>query len=264
MTRVEVKPIDTSKWHGKKGKESFARPKKYNILVDPDTMRYATGLTEEEEKKYGAEINQDLSAHYDPNTPHPYWDGPLGTIKLENNTMFFDPNKVHDAIKIKNMKASKFVANSQKELEEGLWPEATHIIHDEAEFVEERASKAAIRHTAIVKSGKLSETRKLQIIMILTGKNLKGQSSDFVTVELSDLIDDEPQEVLRYIEQDSKEVASHALVLEAIQKNILRKVGHKVMYHDSILGQDELDVAQYLLADENQELKLRLMKAISE
>jgi hypothetical protein len=33
------------------------------------------------------------------------------------------------------MKGSKLVANSMKELDEGKWPEATHVIFDESEEV---------------------------------------------------------------------------------------------------------------------------------
>jgi len=90
------------------------------------------------------------------------------------------------------------------------------------------------------------------------------QNDDYVTVALSDMIDSNPEETLRYIEQDKTEVANHALVIEALQKNVLRKEGHKIMYMDSNLGGDELDAAKYLMADVNNELKIRLMKIVSE
>jgi len=262
--KVEVRPLPNEKWHGKKGQESFTRPKKYTPLVDADNMTYATGLTSEEEEKYGKELNQDLTANYNPEHPHSFWDGPMAVIKLDNSTMFFETNKTLAFIKVKNMKASKYIANSIREWNEGDWPEATHVIFDEDEDVEEKASKVSAKHKAIVEEGKLSQSRKLQIVLILSGKDLKGQSSDFIKVAMNDLIENDPLEVLRYIQQDKKQISNQALVIEALQKNILRKVGHKIMYHDSVLGGDELDVALYLMEDENNEFKIRLMKAVSE
>lgn len=262
--RIEVRPLPNEKWHGKKGEESFARPQKLNPLVDSRTMKYATGLNPKEEEEFGKALDQDLSAHYVPGQEHPFWDSPLAAIKLENSTMFFDTNIPLEAVKIKAMKASKFIANSMKDVNEGKYPEATHVIYDESEEVEEKASKIGLKQKAIVEQSKLTETRKLQIILIIDGKDLKGQSPEFITVALSDLIDKDPSEVLRYIEQDKKEVLNHALVIECIQKNVLRKEGHKIMYHSSVIGTDELDAAEYLMDAENQDLKLRLMKAVNE
>ena len=54
---VEVKPIEVQKWHKKTGAESFTRPKKIQALVDPTTMKYATGLSKEDIKK----LTKDLS-----------------------------------------------------------------------------------------------------------------------------------------------------------------------------------------------------------
>lgn len=255
--------MPNDKWHGKKGAESFTRPKKISALVDGNSMTYATGLSPEDVKKYSEIFKTDLSNNYDPDTPHPFWDSPLGVIKLENNTQLFDIRQDINAIRVKIMKASKFVANSYKEWQEGKWPEAHHYIHDETEDVEIKASKVALKHKAILESSKLSKSRKLQILMVATQKDLKDQSDDFVTVAMGDLIDEDPDKALRFIQQDKTEVANHALVIEAIQKNVLRKVGHKIMYMDSTLGGDELDVARYLTAEENNELKIRLMSAVN-
>ena len=89
--KVEVRPIEAKKWHNKAGQESFTRPKKLHALVDPSTMKYATGLTEEDRKillKKG--VSYDLSDNYNSEAPHPFWDSNMAIVKLENNTMFFD------------------------------------------------------------------------------------------------------------------------------------------------------------------------------
>ena len=95
--------------------------------------------------------------------------------------------------------------------------------------------------------------------MIIDGKNLKGQSSSFVEVALDRIITKDADSFLRHLNMDKKEVTNYALVLECLQKSILRKEGHKIMHMDSLLGIDELEVAKYLSEDENQDLKLVLL-----
>jgi hypothetical protein len=262
---VEVRPIESKRWHGKKGQESFTRPKKIQALVNTETMQYSTGLSDEDIKMLSEKgVRYDLSSHFDSEKPHDFWDSNMAQIKLENNTMFFNTDNTLDFIKVKVMKASKYVANSMRDFDEGLYPEATHVIFDEAEEAEIKASKVAIRNKAVIECSKLSKDKKIQLVLIMKGKNLKGQSDNFVTVAIDELIAENPSEVLRQIGLDSTEVAVHALVLEAIQKNVLRKDGHKIFYFDSLLGSDVIDVIQYLMDDENQNLKLRIMEAVNE
>lgn len=260
---IEVRPIEVKKWHGKEGQESFTRPKKLQALVNAETMQYATGLTPEEAETLGKELKQDLSPHYNSEVPHVFWDSPMATIKLENATMFFNNKIPLDLVKIKIMKASKFIANSMKELDDGLCPEATHVIHDEAEEAEISASKVALKNQAVIEVSKLSKDRKIELVMILDEKNLKGQSDNFVTVAIDKCVKDDPAELIRHINMDSKDLTNQAIVIEALQKSVLKRDGHKILYHDSLLGMDIQDVVIYLSNDENQDLRLRLMKAIN-
>lgn len=260
--KVEVRPIERKKWHGKKGQESFTRPIKLNVLVDTNTMRYATGLTEEEEEKYGKLLNADLSSHYNPEVPHPFWDSNMGIIKLKNSTMVFETDMPLDYVKVKNLKASKYVANSMKEYEEGMFPEATHVIFDEREEIEVQAAKIAMKDRAKSLVSELSKERKIQLIMLIEGKNLKNQSDSYVIVEMDKVLASSPKEVLRYLDMDKESMTTQALVEECLQKNVLQKKGHKIFYSDSNLGTDVVDVADYLNDIENQDLKLRLMEQV--
>jgi len=52
MALVEVRPIEKKKWHGKTGKDSFARPVVVEALINVRTNTYDTGLTEEDKKDY--------------------------------------------------------------------------------------------------------------------------------------------------------------------------------------------------------------------
>ena len=269
--KVQIRPIPVKRWHGKTGNESFTRPKVIQALVDPDSMTYATGLTEEEEKTLGERLKVDLSKQFLIDKPHPFWDSKMGEVSLDNRTMIFDTDNPIELIRIKICKNSKYVANSMKEYEEGLFPEATHVIFDESEEIEEKASRIEIKKKAVMETAKLSKGKKVELIMVLSAdgsdylraKNLKGKSDNFIEVELDKIIENKSADVLRYLKMDKDELATNALILEALQKNVLEKVGHKIMYHESILGQDVYDVIKYMNAPENQEFKLRILSQVN-
>lgn len=269
--KVQIKPLKIDRWHGKSGSESFTRPKIIQALVDPDSMTYATGLTEDEEKKLGETLKVDLTKQFHIDISHPFWDSKMGEVPLENRTMIFDTNNPMELIKIRICKNSKYVANSMKDYDEGLFPEATHVIFDESEEVEEKASKVDTKNKAVIETSKLSKGKKIELIMVLSAdgsdylraKNLKGKSDNFITVEMDKLIESKPAEILRHLNMDKEELSTNAMVLEALQKNVLEKVGHKIMYHESVLGQDMYDVIKYMNAPENQEFKLRILAQIN-
>jgi hypothetical protein len=262
--KVEVRPIESKRWHNKTGQESFTRPKKIQALVDGNTMKYATGLSAEDIKELAKKnVNYDLSDNYNSDTPHPFWDSGMAVIKLENNTMFFDMANALDYIKVRVMKASKYVANSMAEYDQGAWPEATHVIFDEAEQASVLASKVEQKNTAVIESSKLSLDRKVQLILVLGGKNMKNQSADFVAVELDKIVQKDPGEFLRHLNMDKKTTASHALVLEALQKSVLRREGQRIFHMDSPLGIDEIEVAEYLSKEENQDIKMLILSKIN-
>lgn len=268
---IQVKPIEVKKWHGKSGSESFTRTKVIQALVDPDKMTYATGLSLEEEKKYGELLKTDLSKQFNLDIPHPFWDSKTAEIKLENRTQFFNTENPLDYIKIKILKESRYVANSMKDYEEGLYPEATHIIFDESEEIDVKAAAVSIRNQAVIETSKLSKDKKIQLIMILSAdkdymkmKNLKGKSDNFVEVELGKLIDKKASDVLFYLKMDKEYLANYALSLEALQRNILTKEGHKIKYHESVIAQDLEGLIEYLSKTENNEFKLRIMAVLNE
>ena len=275
--KVEVRPIERKNWHGKTGKESFTRPKVIRALVDSRTGQYATGLDYQtrtfadpdgsktkltEAEYYGKILKADLSAQFT-GEPHEFWDTKQGEVTLENNTMILDTDIPREFIKIKIMKASKYIANSMHDYEEGLYPEATHVITDEAEEAESKASKIEQKNRAIIECSKLSKDKKVQLILVIEGKNLKGKSDNFVTVELDKIIEKKSDDILRYLDMDAEDLFLHSLVLEALQKNVFRKEGHKIMYYDSNLGADIYDVVEYIKATENQDLKLQVMATLN-
>jgi hypothetical protein len=270
--KIEVKPIESKRWHGKTKQENFKRPIVIQAFVDTDTMRYCTGLDNKEEFKdglteeayYGKLLNQDLSSYYNVDKVHPFWDSTSAQVRLENHSMFFDTEKPSDYVKIKIMKSSKYVANSMKEYEEGLYPLATHVIFDEQEEIELKATKVEMKKKAIIKCEKLSKDRKIQLIMILSGKNLKGKSDNFIEVELDKLIESKAKLVLNLLKEDVKTTTTKALVLEAMAKNIIRTTEGKLTYLELSLGYDVDDAVKFLTNVEQQELFIRIQSELEQ
>ncbi len=282
--RIQVKPVPQERWHGKKGVDSFKRPHTIPALVDPNTMTYATGLdyTKKvyegeggemltEAEHYGKLIKQDLSNQFDTEKLHPFWDSKMASIKMENRTMIFNTENPLDYVRVKVMKASKYVANSLVEFENGEFPEATHVIYDESEEVESRAAIIEITRSAIIETSKLNTDKKVNLIMVLSSDgdylkaiNLKGKAPSFIEVELSKLIDKDPEAVIDFLNRSPEVTSTHALVLEALQKNVLHKEGHKVKYHESTIGESAMDAAEYLNRPEQQEFKIRILAQVND
>ena len=262
MALIQVKPIEIKKWHDKKGQESFARPKIIQALVDPNSVTYQTGLSPEEEKKYGELLKVDLSSQYNMESPHPFWDSKMGEVKLENRTMIFDTENPIDFIKIKICKASKYVANSLKEYEEGKFPFATHVIFDEREEVQIKASKISIKKEAIIESAKLSRVKKVELIRIIANKSVRNQSDEWVEVELDKILEAQPEKVLNMIKADKAETTIHAMILEGLEKNVLRKEGTSIYYFDDQLGYDIQSTINYFKDPSNQKLKAEIIEKL--
>lgn len=261
--KVEVRPLNIPRWHGKKGKEAFTQAHTIEALYDHSIGGYATGLTEEEANKYGKKLGQDLSNVYDQNGPHPFWGSKMGRIKLENRTMIFDDENALDYVRIKVMKASKFVANSLKDWKAGLFPEATHVIFDEEEEISIRASKVQKRKKALKLSMELSKDDQTNIIQILSDKSLRGRSQDFIDVEIDDLIENRTDDFLRYAQQDKKELYIRAAVLEAIHRNILTKEGTSIFYMSDKIGFDFESTVDWFKDPQNQNMKIAILEKLN-
>ena len=290
MTKIKVKPIDTAAWHGKKGYESFRKPKTIQALINSRTQTYSTGLdnrvlaysdpedntTDEktltEKEYYEKLLKVDLSEQFVSERPHPFWDAKIGQVKLENRTMHFDPSIPLDYIKIRILKTSKFVANSVEDYNNGFFPEATHIIFDEEENIEEKASKIALRNTAIQMCAKLTKEQKVSLVTVLSlvdsedyykASRLANKSENFIDVELNKYIEKYPAQVIQTIKEGKDKVQTESMVINCLQAGIFKKEGHRILYFESVLGQSIKEVTDYLLLDKNQDLKIRLVAELN-
>ncbi len=263
MSLVEVKPIDAKKWHGKTGKEAFAQPQVIQALYDTKTGKYATGLSEENRIKLEKSTGFDLSNGYNVNTPHEFWDTKAGQVKLENRTTIFDTEKAIDFIKVAILKDSKFIANSQRELELGLFPDAVFVITDEREEKKLKALKIQKKKEAYKLLSELTIVEKADLIQVLSNKSLRHQSQDFVDVEIDALIEADVAQFLTHIKMDKKDIYNNALVLEAIYKGVLQKEGAAVLYMGDRIGITVGEAIKYVADIENQQLKAMILEKLN-
>jgi len=263
MSIVEIRPLDIPKWHGKKDQEAFTQPHTIEALYDHTTGGYATGLTEEEEEKYGKKLGVDLSSTFNQDEPHPFWNSKMGRVKLENATMILNDSIALEFVKVKMLKASKYVANSMKEWKEGLFPEATHVIYDETEEEDIKASKALKRRKAMELSMNLSADAQANIVQILTNKSVRGKSANFLVGEIDDLISDRLDDFIREAKKDSKDLFVTAAVMEAIYRNILRKEGTAVFYLSDQIGYDFDSAVEWFKDPQNQNLKTSILNKLN-
>lgn len=264
MSIVEVRSIERDKWHGLKGKDVLTRPVTIEALLSNVTGKLATGLTPEDKKRLEGLTGLDLSDEYVPNRPHPFYSSKAGEVKLNYGTNIFDTSKPLEEIKIKLLKASDLVANSQKEFDEGRYPEAVFVIYDEREEFEIKAAKTEIRRQVILETDKLTPERKAEIIQILLGINVRNQSDNFLNVRLEEAVDKKGADVvLNLIKRDKARTSLHALILEALHKNILRKEGSSYLYMDDQIGFDLESTIDYLQDKKNQALKAQIIEKMN-
>lgn len=263
--KVEVKPIEKQDWTGATRKDqSIKRPITIEALVDIDTGTYRTGLDEEDQEKYSKMIGLDLSnkLKYENGNiaEHPFYHSKVGRIKLENHTMIFNTENPIDYVKVALLKTCPFVANSLAEVDNT--PEATHYIHSEEEEVAVRANKIAMRDNCIIEKSKLSAAEKAAVVSILSTKTIKDRSAEFIDVELSEIIDKKPEEFLKTITIDKKELNARATILDALRRNVLTKEGVSICYMGDVIAEDYEAAVKWFLNSQNQKVKVSILEKL--
>lgn len=264
MAQVQIKPIERVRWHGKSSKEFPNRPVKIEAFVDPSTGRYVTGLSPEDRERLERITGFDLSDLYVNGKPHPFWSSKAGMVVLEDATTILDSKNPLEEIKIKLLKASHFVANSMSEYEQGLAPYAKFVIFDEQEEVEEKAARSAALKRVYALSEKLTPAKKADIIMVVLGVSVKKQSSEYIEVKFDEAIEMiGPHKMLELLNNDPKRTAINAIVLEAIDRSILRKEGSSIYYMDTHIAYDVEGAVDYFLNKDNQTMKATILEKLN-
>lgn len=272
---ILIKPLDRPRWHGKVGSESFFQPKIIRAVPDPQTMTYNIELDNEKEKYkdpvnpnikltelqyYSKLLRQDLSTQFNYEKPHPFYDGPLGIVKLENSELLLDTNNPLHYMQYKICLSSPIVANSIEEYEEGLFPEATHIIFNEDIEKERKYKIIEGRKAARKVIEKQSKQKRLDLLLLITGRNYKNESPEDIDIAVEDMINNNYAEIINTLED--KSFSFKARIEEGLQRNILVEEKGIITYFGTTVGSNVNEVIEFFEDDENNELKNKFIKQL--
>ena len=258
MANIFLKPIMTEKWHGlhKVGRTKFQDTQDViQVLYDRKQGALATGLDSDTEARLSSSMGVNLVA----TSANEYWHD--FKIKLLDQTMIFDTSVPLQELQIHVLKASKFVANSQKELDKGLWPSAKYVIYDEKTELEKQAAEVEVKTKAIDIFNNLSPEKKSDMLKIY-GKAVQNSSNEFVYTKLYEIIEDNPSDFIRQAKMKPEEIKVKALVFDLEKTGILRRKGTAYLYNDQQVGFDYDDTVGYLLSPANQELLVKLKSSL--
>lgn len=258
---VEVRPIqkDPKAW-APSDDRSFKRPQ--SVFATVVNGKYVVDLPEDRLKELEKETGLNLSLVYNVSTPHPFFDEPVGRVKLENNTMFFDTSDPLKEIQVGILKGHKICANSIQELEEDKWPEAEFVIYDSKAEITANAVKASKEFEAGEIARNLDPDAKKSLILILTGENVDSQGDAYITGVLHHIVKNQLDQFLKYATKDPSDLKDTALVVRAIDLGILVEEEGKVLYGDVDLGYGQNAATDFLKKPKNSQLREAILDKV--
>lgn len=251
---IYVKPIIKERWHGlhKVGRAKFqGTADVLQAVFDSTIGKLATGLDSEDEARLGSLLGVDLIA----TEANKYWNN--FKVKLEDKTMIFDTKIPIQELQIKLMRASKYVANSQKEYDEGKWPHAKYVIYDEKQETEKQAKTAEVKAKANELFSKLTHSKRLDLLKVF-GRDANNSTEEFSYAKLYEIVEDDPKRFIEVASMKPDEIKTKALIFDLENKGILRTKGTAYLYNDQQIGFDYESTVDYLLNPKNQELFIKL------
>jgi len=258
MANIFLKPIMTEKWHGlhKVGRTRFQDTQDViQVLYDRKQGALATGLDNDTETRLASSLGVSLAN----NSANEFWHD--FKIKLQDQTMIFNTSNPIEELQVYVLKASKFIANSQKELDQGLWPNAKYVIYDEQTELEKQAAEVQTKAKAIDIFNGLSPEKKLNLLK-LYGKAVENSSNDFVYTKLYEIVENDPIDFITQSNKSPEEIKVKALIFDLEKIGILRRKGTAYLYNDQQVGFDYDDTVSYLLSPANQELLVKLKDSL--
>lgn len=265
--KVEIRPIEKERFHLNKGKTSIAKPKIISAVPNLTTGKYETGLTENEIKELSAKLQGfDLSDTYNHDEPHPFWEAKISQVKLENCTMFLDTTKPMDYIKWKIMRASKRVANSKKEANDNILPEATHYIHDEEEAEEEKVAKMQLKEQVYALMAGLPASAKARFVLILsdTKRKVSDRSPNFINAEMYTLAETKPKELLEQLKRPKEDIKIESDIIMMSMHDIINRESGGYFYMGELLGHNLAATVLWFKETTNVTLKTILISKLEE
>ena len=252
QTLVYVKPIVRKKWHGlnELGRSKFQDTSDVLMaLYDSKIGKMATGLDTDDETRLGSALGADLSSASE------YWES--FRIKLKDQTMIFNISIPLQELQVKLLQASKFVGNSQREIDGGKWPQAKYVIYNEAQELEKEANVVEFKAKAIELFNKLSSEKKEDLLKIY-GNFVENSSRDFIYTKLFEIVDNDPVEFMKTATLTPEEIKIKALIFDLERTGILRRKNAAYLYNDQQLGFDFENTVEVLLDPMKQELLVKL------
>lgn len=258
---IHIKSIPIKRWHGKEGAQDFGEPTTLEVLVDSGG-RYATGINKEDRLRLEEATGFRLDSKFDPENPHPFWSRPQGRIKLPRRTLILDTKKPLDEIKYLNVKASKFVANSLEDYDNGLYPDATHYIHNDNEQVIKKGKSVAFKMEAYGQLKTMGPKRMDAVAWVVLGLDLSNQSIEYKTAKLGEAIETDAIAFTKAAGLDKEHLVTMELILASVYYGLLKKEGEAYYHFTTKIGIDITAAVNYLTSPANQDLKIRLMQQL--
>lgn len=263
---VKIEPIEREyRWHGKGDAEFNPRPVRILPIVDPNTMRYITGLSDEDRqklKKMG--VKEDLSDDFSKFESHPFWDSPKSVIELPFKTFTLNLDNPYDYIKYKVIMAHPSVANSIEDYKKGLFPQASHFIVNNEEVNKEKAKILSLKPKIYAKLPKMAASEKLRVILLVGGMNLKGASLEEIDIMLDNLIDKKTNDVYDVLTQNKDDVAMKYNVMLAIDRGLITKtINNAYKYFDIVLGHSVNEIMNFFKTGDNTSLYEKLVSQLN-
>lgn len=260
---VIIKPIQRKRCLGEGGEKFFKRPLTIEALKDKNG-KYNTGLTEKEVERLQPFFAYSLSHVFKDDDMTSLWNRPEGKFVMTYQTHVLDLEKPIDMIRYALVKASPFVANSQEEYDEHKWPYAKFVITDSKEEEEAIAKRNDLKMKVYRAVEKMDIKQKRDFCMIM-GFNTKNASDVVVSNTVFNAIDTKGYRAAADVISQTKEYnALHALIAEAVERNILNKKGEVYSFMDETIGVSLGSAIEYLKDAKHNNTKIAIINMLNE
>lgn len=246
--------------------EYFSQSNTIAAFVNPVTLKYDTGLSEED-KEYliNNKFPYNIDDNYIRGVAHPFWENGMCKVELKSTPMFLYPGQnLMDFIKYKYLLVNKYIYKSEEEMKSGSKSQATHYIYNEEEATTIKASGLQKRNDLNKKLSDLTLDQKRNVILILLNENTDNKNEDYLSVRLDDLLKDKEKvlELTSLLEESSDKRTLKAEIKSAIQKNVLKRTSKGIFFFENNIGFSEDDVVEFLSKLDNQEILLNIKTKI--
>jgi hypothetical protein len=247
---VKVKLVD------KKGNNTFNGFVRYNNTTDTLSPYYDTtgvlytGLDEEQAKKFGAIINQDLSPLSS------FWHN--YTVVMKGKEKVLNLSNPLQELEYLFLKGHYRVAESLTDPAIGI---KDYYIVDENKEAEVVNNKAAFKIKANQLFSKLSTENKKDILKLYPGfTNMQTVSPEVVDARLYEKLEADPKLFIEHAEDKKRDLK--VLLKDLVSASILKKNKSSYYYGADFLGHDEESTIEYIEHPDQQGLKIDLMKQL--